>query len=158
MLVIYASDLEQYDIRDVRKACERIGRTEREDGETSFPTIGRIVAEVKEAKRIRDIAERVYVPRPEVKAALEANADKQRRIDAGEKLERFDVGGLISEGLKQKMLKEADEPVEVKPSPVCPHCKIAAIMIGDAVALRKMEAFYRDKAERAEAKLAEAAS
>lgn len=82
-LQIYVEDLLEFDLRDVHKACAKIGQAERADGETAFPTMGKLLAGVKEAARLRGLAELRIVYRPEVAVALLRNAEIKRLVDSG---------------------------------------------------------------------------
>lgn len=123
-LLIYGRELESYDIDDIAKACRRIGMTERQEGETGFPTCPRLVSLVRTFERQRMERIRPEQLRPEVREALAR--DKRMALGSGE--ETFDVRGLIADVAKSRFSMETKaEPVDSPRVPPgmerpCLHC------------------------------------
>jgi hypothetical protein len=53
--LVYSEDLSPYDIQDIAKALDMIGKKPRMEFETSFPEVGLILAEVKRVAKQRKI-------------------------------------------------------------------------------------------------------
>ena len=75
--VVYVADLMPYEMADIEAVCLQVGRAERQDVETSFPTIGRLLGLVKrEAAARRDA---------EIEREFQAEAERARKsIAAGD--------------------------------------------------------------------------
>lgn len=152
-LNIFSDDLMRFDLRDVFSALDKIGMRPRAEHELAFPESGAIVKAVEFAEESRKSRIRLEQFRPEVREALAASAEHRRRLESGEQPERVNVDRMIAEAAQTKALpKRIDVVVEEYPSgplPVCPHCKMAADLSYDPVALGKLSQFYADKAFRA---------
>jgi len=158
--LIYARDLSEFFLADIRSACRKIARQEREEGETAWPTLAKLRKRVLVAKESRETRITMRMLRPEVRQALVRDrkldqlpdGDRQKLIDAGELVPIGDV----MEKLSDRKLLSADCNVArtIEPSmPVeemnnCPHCGNQASPLGSA-SLFQLADYYRKRAENA---------
>jgi hypothetical protein len=117
--LVFAEDLMDFEMMDIQSGLESLSSRPRNEGETAFPEVAVMVAEVQAAGRIRRIAEV-----RERRLADEAREAARRRTHP----EEFEpIGPKDLEAMAAKLPNfDYERPkVKVIPEPkmeVCPHC------------------------------------
>lgn len=156
--LVYSKALAEHDLRDLENAITSLSRREKRDGETAFPSLGSIEAEVSKAKRKRESVVHISQLSPELQKAIREDQEATRRLDAGE-IQGERITGLLAEVCNPKndyKTKALALPETKKPTPVpqiippsrCPHCDNPSNP-RTAEDFRKLVAYYQLRANRA---------
>ena len=100
--LVYASDLERFELTDIEEVLRKIALRPREEFEPAFPDIGTLIRAIEQREYNRKTRIRPEQLRPEAREAIE-RAEEYKRLEAsGAKLAKENVAGLI-EGAAKKL-------------------------------------------------------
>lgn len=117
---MFASDLEKYEIMDLEAATKAIAQRPRAEGETAFPEIATIIAEVKLAARDRRIA-----AERERKMADEAAELRRRRTHPEDFIADKEIAEMEARLREKYQARFGVERENFLPEPkmlCCPEC------------------------------------
>lgn len=141
---VYARDLADFDERDIQKSCDRIALQPRRDGQTSFPDIATLISEIDRVEGYRLIAQRKLPDH--IQKAVDEDRASTLRLEAGERVESIKSLLTSAKTLEIEPTKHASQRLVP-----CSHCNLDSSAT-DSRSIRRIEAFYRSKAEAAEAR------